>query len=153
MLSGAGDDVPESLRYVVEMNRKNMETYRGWLSRMMVRWCVVAMCLLFWGAGGDAQANDPVRFSDLIEINGVKQFVSIRGAHADLPVLLTVHSDPGTPETFMFDYFTPELEHYFIVANWEQRGTGVSLLTQKPSVETMTIEQFIDDTRADRDAR
>jgi pimeloyl-ACP methyl ester carboxylesterase len=44
-------------------------------------------------------------------------------------------------------YTMKELEKYFVCVNWDQRGTGKSFRPGPPP-ETMTIDQFVQDTIA-----
>lgn len=80
-----------------------------------------------------------------VRINGIEQGMFIRGRDAAFPVLLFVHGGPGMPEYFLNRTYPTDLEEHFIVCWWDQRGSGLSYRADIPP-ETMTIEQFIDDT-------
>lgn len=57
-------------------------------------------------------------------INGVRQWVQIRGQDRKNPVLLLIHAGPGTPMMpFAHDY-QPLWESEFTVAQWDQRMSG-----------------------------
>lgn len=88
----------------------------------------------------------PVRIAQLVEINGVSQFLDIRGQSSAFPILLFIHGGPGTPETVLVNHYNQALEEHFIVVNWDQRGAGASYVKQVPPVETMTVDQFLADT-------
>lgn len=79
-------------------------------------------------------------------IGGVEQTMIIRSKDVDNPVLLYVHGGPGSPEFPFMQYFRSDLEHYFTVCYWDQRGAGKSRLSEI-TPELMTFEQFIEDTR------
>lgn len=79
-----------------------------------------------------------------IELNGVEQWILIRGEDVSKPVLLFLHGGPGSAEMPLYR-FNPYLERYFVVVMWDQRGSGKSYSKKIPE-ESMTIEQFIDDT-------
>lgn len=105
--------------------------------------------LLFLGCTSTTKnIEDPVKMHLVEEINGVKQFLDIRGSNSKLPVLLVVHGGYGTSETPLFNYFTPDLSNQFIAVNWDQRGAGASYIEEVPPEETMNVEQFIEDTKA-----
>jgi pimeloyl-ACP methyl ester carboxylesterase len=80
-----------------------------------------------------------------VNINGVEQGMFIRSKDATHPVLLYLHG--GLPETFLTQKYPTDLEDYFTVVWWEQRGSGISYSTDIPP-ETMTVEQLISDTLA-----
>ena len=71
----------------------------------------------------------------------------IRGWDVSNPVLLFLHGGPGAP---LFTYareigVRAQLEKYFVMVYWEQRGTGKSYSPFIPE-ESMTLEQFVSDT-------
>ncbi len=63
------------------------------------------------------------------------------------PVLLFLHGGPGMPEYWLTRRHPTRLHEAFTVAWWEQRGAGLSYRRDIPP-ESMTVEQFIDDTIA-----
>jgi pimeloyl-ACP methyl ester carboxylesterase len=62
------------------------------------------------------------------------------------PILLFLHGGPGFPEMPFVHIDSPELEKYFLVINWDQRGAGKSYNTNIPK-ETMNLKQFMTDTQ------
>ena len=80
-----------------------------------------------------------------LNIGGIEQFILIRGKSKDNPLLLILHGGPGTPETPMFRKYNSELEEYFTIVYWEQRGAGKSFNKNIPE-SSMTLDQFIEDT-------
>ena len=61
-----------------------------------------------------------------VKIDGVDQWVEIRGEDENNPVLLVVHGGPGSSCSM----FTPHLrswEKHFTVVQWDQRGCGKTL--------------------------
>ncbi len=79
-----------------------------------------------------------------VPIGGVEQGMFIRGKNIDKPVLLFLHGGPGFPNYFLFDKFNTELEDFFTVCYWEQRGGGLSY-APKVSIESMTLNQLTND--------
>lgn len=61
-----------------------------------------------------------------VTIGGVKQGMFIRTRSSDNPVLLFLHGGPGFPNYFLFEKYKPDLEDFFTVCYWEQRGGGLS---------------------------
>jgi len=77
-------------------------------------------------------------------IGGVNQGMFIRSKNTNNPVLLFLHGGPGFPNYFLFEKFNPDLENYFTVCYWEQRGGGLSY-TPEVAIESMTLEQLTND--------
>ena len=82
-----------------------------------------------------------------IPVNGTEQGMFLRGADATKPVLLFVHGGPGMPEYFLDRTHPTGLEQDFIVAWWEQRGSGLSYAAGSDGA-TMTSNQLVEDTIA-----
>jgi pimeloyl-ACP methyl ester carboxylesterase len=82
-----------------------------------------------------------------VDINGVRQGMVIRGEDVTNPVLLVVHGGPGLPDYFLTRNHPIHLEDLVTVVWWDQRGTALSYRQDIPR-ETMTVEQFVDDTLA-----
>lgn len=80
-------------------------------------------------------------------INGVRQGMVIRGEDVSNPVLLWVHGGPGMPDYPLTQRYPTDLEDLFTVVWWDQRGAALSFDSGIPA-QTMTIEQYIDDTLA-----
>ena len=78
------------------------------------------------------------------EINGVRQGMFIRGKSINNPVVLFVHGGPGMPEYFLAEKYMAKLEDEFTVCYWEQRGSGLSYLSDN-ACGSVTTEQLIAD--------
>jgi pimeloyl-ACP methyl ester carboxylesterase len=66
--------------------------------------------------------------SGFIRINGVEQWVQIRGEDRDNPVILFLHGGPGY-SAIPITYATMKpWEHYFTIVHWDQRGSGKTYL-------------------------
>jgi pimeloyl-ACP methyl ester carboxylesterase len=111
--------------------------------------------LVWWSPGTTEQFRDdngnhlPGSISQklAVPINGVQQGMVIRGEDASNPVLLWVHGGPGMPDYPLTQQYPTGLEDLFTVVWWDQRGAALSYDSDIPR-NTMTIEQFIDDTLA-----
>jgi len=82
---------------------------------------------------------------EYVQIGGQKQFMLIRGNDINNPVLFFLHGGPGSPETGLVRKYHSELEKYFTLVMWEQRGSGKSF-SSTVSQETMNLEVFLNDT-------
>ena len=79
-----------------------------------------------------------------IDVNGSKQWITVRAQNKDAPVLLFVHGGPGSPETTMArKYFAGKLEREFVIVCWEERGSGKSFGAGKD--KTLTVDTMLDD--------
>jgi pimeloyl-ACP methyl ester carboxylesterase len=80
-----------------------------------------------------------------VDINGMKQGMFIKSKNKANPVLLFLHGGPAMPQyTFALNY-PSNLENYFTVCYWEQRGAGLSYSADIPP-ESITAEQIVSDT-------
>jgi len=88
----------------------------------------------------------PGSIAELTEVvlGGQQQTVLIRGRNVDNPVLLYLAGGPGGTDLGAMRADV-SLEENFIVATWDQRGTGKSYSAIDPLAD-MTLEQMISDT-------
>ena len=80
--------------------------------------------------------------SKFIKLGNVNQFLIIRSDNIKNPVLLLLHG--GTTETAHFIKFNHNLEKYFTVVYWEQRGEGKSYQKNSDS-KLLTVERYVED--------
>jgi pimeloyl-ACP methyl ester carboxylesterase len=76
-------------------------------------------------------AIDEARF---VSINGVEQWITIRGQDRRKPVLLVLHGGPGGSVSHMIDRMKP-FERDFVLVQWDQRGAGRSLARASGQVD------------------
>ena len=80
---------------------------------------------------------------DEVELNGRRQWVSLRGAQ-DAPLLLFVHGGPGASEFPQRRRYLGELERDWLVVDWDQPGAGRSFRGDETST-TLSLETLVDD--------
>ncbi len=80
-----------------------------------------------------------------LPVGGHDQSIMLRGNNTEAPVLLFLEGGPGGTATGSMSYVGAGLEEHFVVATWDQRGTGRSADTLEPT-STLTLEQMVDDT-------
>lgn len=74
-------------------------------------------------AQGTPGAASRIAEEKFILINGVEQWVTLKGNPAK-PVILFLHGGPGSPMSPYADSLLHAWEDDFVIAQWDQRGTG-----------------------------
>jgi pimeloyl-ACP methyl ester carboxylesterase len=97
----------------------------------------------------DGNGNTPENsISELreLELNGRKQWISLRGWDKNAPVLLFLAGGPGGTQMAAVRHELAELEKHFVVVNWDQPGSGKSYYAEK--IKNITPETYIQDGHA-----
>lgn len=81
-----------------------------------------------------------------VEVNGHKEWISIRGYDENAPVLLFLAGGPGGTQMAATRYELSELEKHYVVVNWDQPGSGKSYSAMNR--EAITISTYVDDGTA-----
>lgn len=79
-----------------------------------------------------------------VSINGVPQWIAIRGRDADNPVLLYLHGGPGLgvcQSMPLFDVWTKD----FTVVLWDQPGGGFTGMRNKEPASALTFARYVRD--------
>ncbi len=86
---------------------------------------------------------------DFPEINGIRQYVQLRGSDRRNPLLLFVHGGPGSSLAGLCHIVQAGWEERFTVANWDQRNACKTRFAnrgrEKEIAQTGTMEDFIRD--------
>ena len=90
------------------------------------------------------KTDQKVAEKSLIDLGGEKQYVEITGNSSKNPVMLFIHGGPGWPQTPQLRYFNADLTKDFILATWDQRGSGLSY-QHNPKAQNLSLEQTIQD--------
>ena len=88
----------------------------------------------------------PGSVSELItvDLGGEQQWIQVRGASADLPVLLYLSGGPGQSDLAFSRVLLEPLTRDFLVVGWDQRGAGKSYPAL--DVATHTRQRAVSDT-------
>ncbi|MGI4884628.1 MAG: alpha/beta fold hydrolase [Janthinobacterium lividum] len=62
----------------------------------------------------------------MLPVNGVKQYLEVKGASKTKPVLLFIHGGPSWPATPTNRKYSQDLANDFIFVSWDQRNCGKS---------------------------
>ena len=129
---------------------------RRWVRRGFLTVATLAVVVLVAGllrpastadiadASGDRAPGSIAQLVD-VSIGGHDQAVMLRGASARAPVLLFLEGGPGGTGIGRMRNSGTDLERKFMVATWDQRGTGKSYAALEPSA-TLTVDQMVKDT-------
>ena len=79
-----------------------------------------------------------------VELGGYQQWIQIRGASPDNPVLLYLNGGPGQSDLALSRALLEPLHQDFTVVGWDQRGAGKSYGSLDP--DTLTLESVVNDT-------
>ncbi|NLP43400.1 MAG: alpha/beta hydrolase [Peptococcaceae bacterium] len=91
---------------------------------------------------GNTPPNSIAELTEL-ELNGRKQWISIRGWDKSAPVLLFIAGGPGGTQMAAVRHELAELEKHFVVVNWDQPGSGKSYYADK--IKNITVQTYIQD--------
>lgn len=109
---------------------------------------VLAVGLDFMFLRGNTPAIDgdrAVASLEEIELGGVRQWILVRGAERDKPLILFLHGGPGMPAMFLAHAWQSHLERDFVVVHWDRRGAGKSFAAGSPG-DGLTVSQTLADT-------
>lgn len=81
-----------------------------------------------------------------VELNGRKEWITIRGEDHSKPVLLFLAGGPGGTQIAAVRHELEGLEKEFVVVNWDQPGSGKSY--GAIAKEKLKVEDYIADARA-----
>lgn len=73
-----------------------------------------------------AMADKPVDEKGFVPVGGIEQWVRIKGSSCAKPIILVVHGGPGNPNTPFADSLFKAWEKDFTIAQWDQRGAGMT---------------------------
>jgi pimeloyl-ACP methyl ester carboxylesterase len=90
-----------------------------------------------------AAAPQPISEDGFVRIGGIEQWVAIRGRDRSRPAMLFLHGGPCEAESPFLSLFAPWEERY-VVAQWDQRGTGRTF-GRSGTPPNMTMEQLTKD--------
>ncbi|HQQ96228.1 MAG TPA: alpha/beta hydrolase [Cyclobacteriaceae bacterium] len=101
------------------------------------------LCLCFGLYGWAA----PIDVRQSVMINGIHQWIHIKGSDSTMPVLLYLHGGPGNSAMGYADKFTRELQHHFVVVMWDQRESGRTATLNATQV-SLTVDLVMKDAYA-----
>lgn len=89
------------------------------LLMVMVLWFPLTVASL----GASDTLAKPIQEMRFVNLGGIQQWITIRGANRLNPVLLIVHGGPGDAQSFLRTTYSV-YEKDFTIVHWDQRGAG-----------------------------
>jgi pimeloyl-ACP methyl ester carboxylesterase len=82
-----------------------------------------------------------------VPIDGIDQWITIKGRDRRNPILLFLHGGPGDPiSPYADSVYGPAWQKSFTLVQWDQRGAGRTYGKSGPSIEsTLTIDRMVKD--------
>ncbi|WP_091017737.1 alpha/beta fold hydrolase [Paenibacillus amylolyticus] len=111
---------------------------------------MVIVALIFPTWTPKIKGENSISMLEQIEINGTGHEVMIRGVNRTNPILIFVHGGPGCSEIPYVRKYQKELEQYFTVVHYDQRGSGKSYHFFE-DYSNLTTDVLVDDLLALRD--
>lgn len=86
-----------------------------------------------------------------VQLNDQEEYITIAGADASNPVIISLHGGPGAPTTFLDYCWQDYLTDYYTVISWDERGCGRSYYRNAdtdPDNKTLSFESQMNDLDA-----
>jgi pimeloyl-ACP methyl ester carboxylesterase len=100
-------------------------------------------------ASTSPESSTPVRAiheDAFVTIGGIEQWITIRGANRNNPIVLFLHGGPGNPLTPYADSIYGAWASEFTLVQWDQRGAGKTYARNPPAEgSTLTVKQMTED--------
>jgi pimeloyl-ACP methyl ester carboxylesterase len=90
-----------------------------------------------------ASGKNELNESRYVSINGIEQWITIRGQNKNNPIILILHGGPGSTYT-PFSVFLMDWEKYFTIVQWDQTGSGKTF-KKNGVVENVSFSKLADD--------
>ncbi|MBR5514265.1 MAG: alpha/beta hydrolase [Ruminococcus sp.] len=84
-------------------------------------------------------------------INGVKQYIQVRGEGRNNPLILFIHGGPGGAVAGLTHILQAGWEEKFTVVNWDQRNSGKTYFANKQNAKEIACTGTMDDYIKDVD--
>jgi proline iminopeptidase len=94
------------------------------------------------------RSPDGINSLERVRIDGIDQWIEVRGQNVNNPILLFIHGGPGIAFIALAGSFQGPWETNFTVAQWDQRGAGKTYASNDGTLQrqTMNVAQMEQDT-------
>lgn len=107
----------------------------------------IAALAMSGGRGFAASEPHPIDEGQFVDINGVPQWITVRGSSRHNPVLFWLHGGPGVAMSGQAPLFF-EWEKYFTIVQWDQPGGGATAAKNLNKPGELSVERYVRDTIA-----
>ncbi|MDE1148160.1 MAG: alpha/beta hydrolase [Azospirillaceae bacterium] len=99
------------------------------------------------GTVGKVVSPNGIDEAKVVEIGGIRQWITVRGKDRRNPILLVLHGGPAAPELPTRYLFEAPWADYFTVVEWDQRGAGKTYLLNDPAKvgPTLSADRIVQD--------
>jgi pimeloyl-ACP methyl ester carboxylesterase len=104
--------------------------------------------LLLLGLGSTVNlhaAPGSIHEESFVTIGGIEQWITIKGANGDNPVVLFLHGGPGNAMSAYADSMYRGWEKDFTLVQWDQRGAGRTYGRSGFPASTLTLDRMTQD--------
>lgn len=101
--------------------------------------------VLFTSIATPSLAQQAIKTHEKVEIGGISQWIGAESDDGTKPLLLFLHGGPGFSSRAYSKKFIRHLKKNFIVAQWDQRETGITA-HWGPYSDFLTLDLFYSDT-------
>lgn len=115
------------------------------MSSVLANWLSITAILLSTIPVTTSGQTDPgIDKTTFVPLDGLEQWISIRGADRSNPVLLVVHGGPGEAQWPQAEVYKP-WEKTFTVVQWDQRGAGHTFGRYGTNTPDVTLDRISKD--------
>lgn len=97
---------------------------------------------------GQIVSPQGIDVGEYVRLGGVNQWITIRGQDRRAPILLYLHGGPGGATSDLAFTFQRPWEDFFTVVQWDQRGSGRSVVDRAALGGAMSKDQLVADAIA-----
>lgn len=91
------------------------------------------------------RSDNGVQETEYVTLGGIQQYVQIRGADRENPVIIVLHGGPGSNMAYYSYYWQTPLEEDYTVVHWDQRGCGNTYYRNQGQAESPMLDLLISD--------
>lgn len=104
----------------------------------------LGMLMLLLCCGHSAAAELAIEEARYVRLGEIDQWITIRGANADAPVLLWIHGGPADVQSPLVSVYEPWTREFRFV-QWDQRGAGRTFGKNPGPPESVSLERIVKD--------
>lgn len=106
---------------------------------------IISLILLLIAIPGGLHSQKAVKTHESVQINGISQWIGVKGDDDTKPLLLFLHGGPGFSSRNYSKKFIKYLKKDFLIAQWDQRETGITA-HWGPYADSLSLELYHQDT-------